>query len=247
VALRRGSGFFPYALGAFVCGALLQVVSVVETAISIGRFPVDNFFESVSLCALLLAITFLSVYWRYRFASLSVFVFPLVFLMTMIGSMEMPVPTWPNTSLRDAWLLVHVVTVLLGYVGILVTALASLFYLIQERQLKSKLPSNFFDRLPALATLDTLIGNAMGAGFIFITIGVIAGSAWAFIESGTGWISEPKIGLSLFTWACYLVMVFLRVTAGWRGRKTAVLALMVLGCSAITWATHVGLRAHLSR
>ena len=247
VALRKRSGFFRYALAAFACGVVLHLVSVVETALAVGRIPVDNFFESISLCALLIAIAFLFLYWRYRFASLGVFIFPLVFLMSQIGSMETPVASWPSSGVRDGWLFIHVVMVLLGYVGLLVTALASVFYLIQERQLKSKRPDRFFDRLPPLATLDNLITNSMGIGFVFITLGVIAGSAWAFIESGTRWIAEPKIGLSLLTWVFYLTMVFLRSSAGWRGRKAAVMALTVLGCSALTWAAHVGLRSLMIR
>ena len=40
-------------------------------------------------------------------------------------------------------------------------------------------------------------------------------------------------------------MVFLRVTAGWRGRKAAVMAVTVLGCSALTWAAHARLGSML--
>ena len=82
----------------------------------------------------------------------------------------------------------------------------------------------------------------MGFGFVFITLGVIVGSTWAFIEFGTRWIGQAKIAISLITWLFYLVMIFLRMTAGWRGRKAAVMALSVLGFSALTWAAHVGLR-----
>jgi hypothetical protein len=32
--------------------------------------------------------------------------------------------------------------------------------------------------------------------------------------------------------------VVLRVTAGWRGRKAAVMAVGVVACSAATWAIH---------
>ncbi len=46
-----------------------------------------------------------------------------------------------------------------------------------------------FRRLPPLGTLDKLITNAMSFGFVFITLGVIAGSTWASIESGTAWIT----------------------------------------------------------
>ena len=49
----------------------------------------------------------------------------------------------------------------------------------------------------------------------------------------------------LVTWALLLVMLILRASAGWRGRKAAVMALAVLGCSALTWAAHAGLRSTL--
>ena len=129
----------------------------------------------------------------------------------------------------------------------MVTAIASIFYLIQERQLKSKKPGAIFTKLPPLRTLDSLISNAMGVGFAFITLGTIVAMIWAFIESGSRWIGQPQIAISLLTWAFYLVMVFLRASAGWRGRKAAFMALSILGFSAITWAAHVGLRPLLEK
>lgn len=247
VVLRRSSELFRIALGTFCVGAVLHVVATVELTWSIGHLPLDNFYESSSFCALLIAVFFLVVYWRYQFASLSIFIFPLVFLMTEIGAMAVPVATWPNAGIRRAWLLVHVFMILLGFAALLLTAVASIFYLIQEKHLKKKKPARFFDRLPPLATLDNLITNAMGLGFVFITLGTIAGSAWAFIESGTRWIADPRIGIALFTWVFYLVMVFLRNSAGWRGRKAALMSLTVLGFAAVTWAAHVGLRTLLTK
>ena len=103
-----------------------------------GRLPVENFYETLSLCAFLIALVFLFVEWRYHFASTSVALFPLVFLMTLVAAMEQPVATWPNVRVRDAWLIVHIVLVLAGYAALLLTAVASVFYLIQERRLKTK-------------------------------------------------------------------------------------------------------------
>jgi len=243
---RKKLDIFRVALFSFIGGAAVHAVGIVEFTMSIGRFPVNNFFETSSLCALLIAVAFLYVYWRYRFASLSIFIFPLVFLMTLAGAMREPVAAWPNTSLRDAWLAVHIVMILLGYAALLLTAVASIFYLIQERQLKRK-SSRFFEKLPPLATLDSLVTRAMSFGFVFITLGVIFGSGWAFIESGTSWIADPKIAISFVTWAFYLLMVFLRTSAGWRGRKAALMAITVLCCSALTWAAHVGLRGMLEK
>jgi len=251
--LRRQSRLYRVALTLFQIGAILHFVAVVEHSVALRHLAANNFFETASLCALLLAVVFLFIQWRYEFAGLSVFVFPLVFLLTLIGSMGTPVAGWADPRVRDAWLLAHILLVLVGYAGLLISAGAAVFYLIQERRLKRKQPASpawmlfSSDRMPPLETLDTLITRSMSVGFVAITLAVVAGSTWAFIESGTRWISEAKIAVSLFTWGFYLLMVFLRLSAGWRGRKAAVLALTVVGFAALTWAAHVGLRPLLER
>ncbi len=244
VALHKRSRIFRPALAAFCVGVVIHLVALVELAVALGHIPLDNFFESMSVCAFLIAILFLFAYWRYQFIGITVVLFPLVFLMALVGAMEIPVDSWANPRVRDAWLLVHVLLVLLGYAALLLAAVGSIFYLFQERQLKKKKrqPTLFGSKLPALGTLDRLITQAMGFAFALITLSVVAGSTWAFIESGNRWIAEPKIAISLLTWVFDLVMIYLRTSAGWRGRKAAMLVLTVVCCSAMTWAAHVGLR-----
>ena len=115
-----------------------------------GHIPVNNFYESASLCAFLFAILFLFLNWRYQWSSSSVLLFPLVSLLTLVGSTELPIGSWSNPRVRDAWLLVHVLLILLGLHGVRADhTVASIFYLIQERRLKSKRPAvGLFDRLP---------------------------------------------------------------------------------------------------
>jgi ABC-type uncharacterized transport system permease subunit len=189
----------------------------------------------------LIALVFLLVEWRYRFSSTSVVLFPLVFMMTFVASTERPGPV---ESMRGFWLVVHILLVLAGYAALLLTAVASVAYLIQERRLKTKQASALLERLPPLATLDNMISGSLGFGFAFITLGLVFGIMWAYLE-GTRWLGDARITLSLVTWALLLVMILLRASAGWRGRKAAVLALSVLGCSAATWVAHAGLGASL--
>ncbi len=244
--LRRQTTLFRPALGAFSVAVILHAVAIVERWFAVGHLPAENFFESVSLCALLMALVYLFVYWRYQFASLAVLAFPLVFIMALLGATEIPVASWTSPRLRDAWLLLHVALVLLGYAALFLTAGASVFYLVEERRLKRK-AVGLFNRLPPLGTLDDMITRSMGIGFALLTLATIAGATWAYIESGTRWIGEAKIAISFLTWALCLVMVFLRSSAGWRGRKAAIMSLAVLGCSALTWVAHVGLRPALMR
>jgi ABC-type uncharacterized transport system permease subunit len=95
----------------------LHFVAIVELTVALGHLPVDTFFESATVCAFLIAVLFLFVYWRYDAASLSVCIFPLVFVLTQVGAMETPIGSWPSTNVR-ALLLVHVMMVLLGYASL---------------------------------------------------------------------------------------------------------------------------------
>ena len=253
--LRRGTGFYPYALGAFRIGLIFHFVAIAEHSVELGHLAANNFFETASLCAFLFAVVYLFVEWRYRFSGLSLVIFPLVSLLTFMGAMGTPVSAWSDPSVRSVWLRAHILLVLLGYSGLLLSAGAAVFYLLQERRLKRRHSGSDHsllgflgtDRLPPLETLDSLITRSMSIGFVAITLAVLVGSSWAFIEHGTRWISEPKIVVSLLTWAFYLMMVFLRVSSGWRGRKAAMLSLTVLGFAAVTWAAHVGLQPLLEK
>jgi ABC-type uncharacterized transport system permease subunit len=247
VLLRRNSPLFRGALGALGVGVIFHLVSIVERGMLLKRVPLDNFFETASICGFLVAVVFLFVHWRYDFSSLGIGIFPLVFMLTQLGALELPVSPWSNAGVRGAGLAVHVFLILLGYAALLLMTFASVFYLIQERALKNKRPSVWFDRLPPLATLDSLITRSMGLGFTFITLGLVSGLVWAFIESGTKFLFEERIGFAFVTWGAYLIMVFLRASAGLRGRKAAWMALTVLGCSTLTWIAHIGLRPLLEK
>jgi ABC-type uncharacterized transport system permease subunit len=244
---RQREGLFRPAITAVRVGALLHLVSIVDEGLITGHCPISNFYEDISMCALLIVTLFLFVHWRYKLESFSVFIFPLVFLMTLVAAMGRPVAAWSSLGMRSVWLTTHIVLVLLGYAALLLTAVAAVVYLIQERELKRKPPRQFYFRLPPLGTLDELISRFMAAGFVLITLATIAGSTWGFIEAGASWIADPRIGISFVTWGIVLAMIFLRVSAGWRGRKAAIMAIAALGCSAITWVAHTGMRFNLTQ
>ena len=189
----------------------------------------------------MVVVFYLFAHWKYKLESLSVFIFPLVFVAALVATMGNPVSAWSSPVVRNAWLTVHIVLVLLGYAALLLTAVASVLYLFQERELKSKKPRKSYYRLPALGTLDDVISKAMAVGFVLITLAVIAGSTWGFIELKSAWISQPKIVISFVTWGVYMALVFLRTVAGWRGRKAAIMTVTVVGFAALTWAAHARL------
>ena len=73
-------------VGAFSIGAVLHFVSIIEEGLLQNRCPIANFYETLSMCAFLVTVVFLFVYWRYKLESLSVFIFPLVFVMALVAT-----------------------------------------------------------------------------------------------------------------------------------------------------------------
>jgi len=138
--IRRRDRLFRVAMGAFALGSVFHVVSIIEQGLADGRCPVNNFFETISLCSWILSAAFIVVYYRYKTESLSVFIFPLVFVMTMVASLSKPWTALDSPALRSTWLISHVVFALLGYAALVVTAVAAIAYLFQERELKRKRP-----------------------------------------------------------------------------------------------------------
>lgn len=241
--VQRKENLFRIALGAFGLAAVFQLVSLVETGIAQHHFPANTIFETMSICSLAVTLGFLGTYFRYKAESLAVFIFPLVFAMTLVAALGSPVTHWSNDTLRSSWMIVHIVLSLLAYASLLFTAVAAVVYLLQERQLKSKNPSGIYRYFPPLGMLDDLISQSLSAGFVFVTVSMIVISVWAFVEHGTAWLGDSRIALSFITWGIYLALVFFRVSLGWRGRKTAILSLVALGCCVATWAAHTHLKS----
>ena len=244
--VKRREKLFRAGIGAISLGAVFHLVALVEEGLAVGHFPVTRLSEAASLFAFLLAGSFLLVYWKYRFQSLSVFIFPLVFVLTLIAVVEHSTAAWGPPLLRTAWLYLHVPLIILGNTAFFLTFAAGVMYLIQERELKSKKPRAFYHRLPPLEVVDDLAYKSLAIGFPFITLGIVTGALWASSEWGPGWSRDPKIALSFVSWFIYLILLFARWSSGWRGRKAAYLAIAGFIVILVTWATNSGMHSFVS-
>ena len=93
---RKSTRLFTPALIVFAIGTVFHLVSIVELRAETGHLPLNNFYETSSLCAFLIAVLFLLAYSYYHVAIFGVCLFPLVFFMTLIGATEFPVASWSS-------------------------------------------------------------------------------------------------------------------------------------------------------
>ncbi|HEX4999674.1 MAG TPA: cytochrome c biogenesis protein CcsA [Terriglobia bacterium] len=221
--IKKKQTLFRPALVAVVGGLLCQVASMLLRAYEIRGLPLTRPYESFSFFAAVAVLGFLVAYARYGIASLGVFAFPTIFVMTFIATISDIGPTGMPAALNSNWIYIHTPLVILGYAALFMTFSAAVMYLIQERGLKLKQSTMLTNRLPSLDICDDLAYRSLAVGFPLMTLGILSGALWA--QRFQVPHPEAKILLSFVTWFIYLGLIHYRLIGGWRGRKAAYLAI----------------------
>jgi ABC-type uncharacterized transport system permease subunit len=218
-------------------GTVFHFVSVMES-VKLGGFDSSLSVHQVeSLLAFLLMAFFFAIYAIYRTASPGIAVFPLAFVLTLSAqSFSGPSDTLPPAFSR--WIYVHIALIMVGYSALIISFAASILYLIQEKNLKTKGIAGFWSRLPALATIDEIGYRVLIFGFPFMTFGLIAGSILAE-EKRADYFKDSKVLLSALMWVVYTVLLYTRWSAGWRGRRAAYLAACAFAAAAVAWVANI--------
>ena len=232
------------AVPATLAAAMLHFVSLAETLNAAHhRLPVESH-EVQSLLALALAMLFLSVYARYRSVSLGVFVLPVIFLLAMLAAFRPGQENFPMPA-RTGWLVLHIALLMAAYAALVVSLLANMMYLLQERRLKSrigaKLGTTAGRLLPLdtpLETIDQIAQKTLLFGLPCMTAGLLIGSVMALEQNGPAYFSDPKIVLTFGLWAVYVAMIFLRRASGLRGRRAVYLSSFVVMVVLFVWVAN---------
>ena len=85
-------------------------------------------------------------------------------------------------------------------------------------------PAGIWARLPSADGLDNLAFRAHAIAFPIWTFGTICGAIWASKAWGRYWGWDPKETWAFVTWTIYAGYLHARATAGWRGRRAALIA-----------------------
>jgi len=236
VALTRTSEILSkVALHAAYLGMVFHVVSLTEAVVQAGQIAIAATHNAESLLAFLIMVVFMLAYMVYKTTTPGIVIFPLVFLLTFVAATGEQPFVFTSLAVRRGWLALHILMIFTGYAALFLSFGASILFLLQERALKSKTSSGMFSRLPALQVIDDLAYRSLMLGFPFMTLGLVAGSVVAESAYGRVDFLDPKILLSILMWAVYLVMVYTRLNAGWRGRRAAMLASVAFVAAIVAW------------
>ena len=213
-------------LGLTVLGFALHTADIITMYAIGGHIPISNLHEASSFFAWCIILLFFFLEYRYRIGLLGSFIMPVVFIM-MLSSSILPRTIKPlSPVLQSYWFGIHT---LLAFTGDAAFALAfgiGIMYLVQEHYVKSKHLGGLFQRLPSLETLDEINYRLITIGWPLLTLAIITGVIWAETAWGKYWRWDPKEVWSMITWFIYAAVLHVRLIAGWRGRRAAILSII---------------------
>lgn len=209
-------------LTGFLCHSAAICYEFVKT----GDIPVHSLHEILLITGWSIAGVFSVFQYKFNLKVLGVYASPLAGII-MIVALQLPgEPAEAREALDSFWPNFHVIALLIGKALFALACGVGLMYLAQEHAIKTKNHGFFFRRLPSLEPLDSAGYVCIAAGFIMLTIGLVAGLIHAKSVWGSFWGWDPKEISSGITWFLYAVMLHERLAAGWRGRRAAIMAIV---------------------
>lgn len=203
-------------------GFVLHTGALIADWVIDGHYPLFFLRETLSFLAWALVALYAAVLYRYRAQAVGAFTMPLVsvltFIVLIIGSDSGNAPA----SFSATWLFpIHTTLLIFAYAAFFIVFMASVMYLLQERELKLKTFSAIFHRLPSLSAVNELATYAGTLGLTLLTLGIVTGIYWNFTRSGQLWHNDPKEIFAALTWMVYFVLTVYRSSANWQGRRAA--------------------------
>jgi ABC-type transport system involved in cytochrome c biogenesis permease subunit len=176
--------------------------------------------------------------WRWlKSAFISMTSAPLALLLFILSLKLSPAGGHLPSRLMELFFALHIGPMFIS-LGLLTLAFgAALLFLRMERKIKSKARLSEFDQeLPALDAFDRINHKCVLFGFPLYTLALAAGFIWAPLAWGkaASWriqAWDPKEIVSLFVWFLYALLFHLRLVKSWRGRKAALMVILIFAVS----------------
>ncbi len=215
-----------------ILGWLLHVAGVVLRGVAQGFVPWANMFEfSLTSSAIVVGVFIVMEYWQ-NLKFLGAYVTGFALITLGVGTVNFYVPVKPLPDALDSyWLIIHVFVASLGTAFFALGAGLAVVQLLQSRRESGKRSLELLKTLPSADRLENLAYLVSVIGFVFWTFTLIAGSIWAERAWGRYWGFDTKEVWTFIIWVIYAGYIHARATRGWRGARSAWLA--IIGFSAV--------------
>ena len=230
-------------LALLVVGWGCHLTGVVMRGVAGNRFPWGNMYEFVTAALLLVVSLYLVLAFRgVRWLGLPVALLAVIGQGLAVTVFYVAVaPLVP--ALHSVWFVVHVAAAVIAGAVFNIGGLLSILYLMKSRAERRERVRGYLARLPTSTRIDEIAYRVHAFAFPLWTFAIAAGAIWAEYAWGRFWGWDPKETWSLVTWVVYAGYLHARATAGWRGTRAAIVAIVGLACF---WFNFVGINLLVS-
>jgi ABC-type uncharacterized transport system, permease component len=194
--------------------------------ITFAHPPITNVFEIFTVLAFSISLSYFILELVTDIRGTGLFIIAISIIFQTISSLFIQDSFEVKEVLRSGLLGSHVLSALLGYSGITISAVYGFLYLILYNEIKLNKFGLIFNRLPSLEKLEQLSFYSAIIGFILLTVAIVIGIIWlprAFINFS---FYDPKlIGTSL-VWLLYGIGILNKVLGGWQGKRVVVFSII---------------------
>lgn len=228
----RGSRALRIGFSLTVLAFILHFAATIGRGLAAGRVPWSNMYEFSLTATLAIVLIFLvvNIWVDIRFLGTLITGLVLLFLgVTRVNYYVEVVPLPP--ALESYWLVIHILVAVLA-TGFFTLAFGlSIMQLLQsrrERRLAEGIDSraSVLRSIPSSDALENVAYRMAIIGFVFWTFTLIAGSIWAEHAWGRYWGWDTKEVWTFVIWVLYAGYIHARATRGWRGNRSAWLAIV---------------------
>jgi cytochrome c-type biogenesis protein CcsB len=218
---QAGTGFVIALIGLF-----FHTLALVLRTVESGHAPFTNMYESLSFLAWASILAFIIIEAKFKVRRPGAYLLLIVIaLMALASSPLMPREATPLVpALQSYWLWLHVSVTLLGEAFFAIAFITSIMYLAADaKEKKGKVPKSGL----TAEKLDSISYRTIAIGFPLFTLGgLVFGMVWAYKAWGTYWSWDPKEVWSLITWFVFALYLHTRIVMGWKGRRSAAIAVI---------------------
>ncbi len=222
---------------AAVAGFALHTVDLaLYLSLERGAALTEGSFYFSFLAWSILAIYFI-LWWRLRLGFLGLTAAPLALLLFAASLATVGTRAGMPKALTGLFFSLHI-GALFASISLLTMAFgAAVAFLYLERKIKTKTKlTGLGKEMPSLSVLDKVNHWTILPGFPLFTLGVGSGFIWARLEFGRVFSRDPKEVVALFIWFLFALLFHQRLALGWKGRKTASMAVWVFAFTLISLA-----------
>ncbi len=203
----------------------IHLLQVVMFGVVKSHFPLATVSEATGVLVLGTLCIYLGVECHLQVKTIGYFVLVPLFFLQLFASAFLKFPTEIPEILQNPLFILHAASAVFGCSALIVSAIASLLYLLLFYEVKRNRFGVLYNRLPALNILQNMNYRSALMGWLFLTIGLVVGIVWIKTAALKMSPFDLKSLISYAVWGIYALEIVGCKLWKWSGKRLAYLSL----------------------